>query len=163
MQTKEKDTHLRNEGGQTTNRIDDGSASRLVARVALPQPGCPNDDRDTEQRQGDSRDDLCEEPDFTLDGRQFEFRLSGHGDDATHDGSVTDGKNNPGTCTLDNKSRVESQVTSLECIGGGGIDSSRNHVTVKGGLRCETEGKLKLRTNLSPVRRDRSKRRSVEA
>ena len=89
-------TYLRHERCETANRVDDGSASSFKTRERDPQPSCPYDHGDTKKTESNSRNNLREEPNFLLHGCQLEFRVAGHGNDATHDGSITSGEYDPG-------------------------------------------------------------------
>jgi hypothetical protein len=108
-----------------------------MAQETCPQPGSPDDHGNAKEGKGNSRDDLGEEPYFVLDSRQLELGLPRHSNDTTHDRSITDSEDDTSTYSLYHKSRVEHEVSSLECIGVRGVDCTRNHVAVHA-----TDGKL---------------------
>lgn len=108
--------YLRNESCKTANRIHDGRTRRVVARVCRPQPDAIEKKREEEKEQSETRDDLSEEPDLLLNGRQLEFLFAGHGHQAAHHGAIAGGKRDTSTGALSDKRRIQGEITSLQSI-----------------------------------------------
>ena len=109
-------TYLRHERRETSNRVDDSTASIFKPGESLPQPSCPYDQGDAKDSQGDSGNNLGEEPNFPLQGCELEFCVTRHGNNTAHDGSITSREDHPNAFSLDDKGRIEGEIASLHWI-----------------------------------------------
>ena len=109
-------TYLRHERRETSNRIDDSTASSFKPRERLFQPSSPYYHGDTKESQGDSGNNLGEEPNFPLHGCQLEFCVARHCNNTAHDGSIASGEDYPNAFSLDDKGGIEGEIAGLHCI-----------------------------------------------
>ena len=77
-------SYLRHELRETSNRVDDSTASIFEARETVPQPSYPYD----QECQGDSGDNFREEPKH---GCELEFGDARQGNNTVRDSSIASG------------------------------------------------------------------------
>jgi hypothetical protein len=108
--------NLWDECGQTSDRVDDGHTSRGISRICTSKPCSPYDDRETEECQGEQRNDLRKEPNLLLNGRELELGFSRHRNDETHDRAIADGEHHTAASALSYESRSECEIARLQCV-----------------------------------------------
>ena len=110
---------MRRERHETSNRVDDSTASIFKPEKAFLNQAAQ---RDTKEFQGGSGNNLREEPNFPLHGCGLEFSVTRHTHKLLTIRPMMDllpvVKTTPVTSvfSLDDKGGVESEITGLHCI-----------------------------------------------
>ena len=109
-------TYLRHERHETSNRVDDSTASSFKSRERLFQPSSPYDHGDTKESHADSGNNLSEEPNFPLHGSELEFCVPRHSSNMAHYGFIASGEYYPNAFPFDNKGGIEGEIAGLHRI-----------------------------------------------
>jgi len=132
--------HLGNKGGETTDRVDDRSRHGIESRIGGPEPHAVEEQANAKEAKGDTGNDLGKEPDFFLDGGEFEFGFSRHLDEAAHDCAVAGGEYDTVTGALSDECGCECEVARFERVVGGRIERSWNHIAAWTGVEQAKHG-----------------------